>query len=79
VKIMRLLRALIQHLKKMELIDNTLANFLTWSIPLILLGTLDQVKAFAPLVSYLYTPKSLFFINLITIFLMGTSKIVKWN
>ncbi len=79
MKIMRLLRALIQHLKKMELIDNTLANFLTWSIPLILLGTLDQVKAFAPLVSYLYTPKSLFFINLITIFLMGTSKIVKWN
>lgn len=69
MKIMRLLRALIQHLKKMELIDNTLANLLAWSIPLILLGTLDQVKAFAPLVSYLYTPKSLFFINLITIFL----------
>jgi hypothetical protein len=68
---MRLLRALIQYLEKMGLIGNTLGNLIAGSIPLVLLGALDQVKALAPLVSYLYTPKSFLFINLITILLIS--------
>jgi hypothetical protein len=67
---MRALKALAHHLKKMGLIGEILGNLTAGFILFILLGALEQVKALAPLVRYLYAPSSLFFTNLITIFLI---------